>query len=71
LGGILDWAIALRLGEAGKEDRERHEALEHTTEDIREAVRNGEAGEAFKRLFPEDHAESLRQEDTGGIGTED
>jgi hypothetical protein len=42
-----------------KRDREQKVLLEET----RQAVREGKAGEAFNRLFPDEHQEHLRNKD--------
>lgn len=47
-------------------EEERRQRIEQTTEEIRQAVRRGEAGEVFNRLYPQEHAEyqqRLREQD--------
>lgn len=38
-----------------EESREERDRINQSVEEARDAVRRGEAGEAFERLFPDDH----------------
>jgi len=50
--GIWQWTVYTLKKRA--EERAREEALQKSVEGVRKAVREGQAGEAFNRLFLED-----------------
>jgi len=54
--------LVVRLCEIQEEAEAKQEKLRKSVEEVRAAVRRGEAGEAFNRLFPDDYEHSLNNQ---------
>lgn len=61
------WWFGVSMYERHVQEEKKRKELERSVQELREGVRRGEAGEAFSRLFAEEHQEFLdrrrREED--------
>ena len=59
--GLLWFGVELHKQQQVHEERQR--ATNESVQQIRDAVRQGQAGEAFRRLFPQEHREFVEEQD--------